>query len=760
MKERRLSAHGMNRGRTRSDWFIAKSCIILIAICLTLVARGQFTLADDQKLEGGQVNARGDDPRFRPDSFWYESVRNAPVHPASDKLVAEFLEQKKAGKKDIVGINTMCYSSPVYVAGENTPTIKVGVDRCLPFPDETYKQIAEQFGAVPIPKGATPADGDDSEMTVYQPSTDTLWEFWQMRQDASGPWQACWGGRLTGVSQSIGIFPNPFGASATGLPFVGGQLTFEELRDPGTKGAIRHAIGIALVRATDQNADSPFSWPATRTDGRGCGSPTCIPEGARFRLRASANTDTIKHPIGKMIAEAAKEYGFVVWDLAGTTSLRARNPRSYPNFNGKDLYDELWGPGGQYTVLDGFPWDQIEFLPFDWGKRPSASAVVNDENKKSRQVDEVMNRWFSPRGPGAAVMVVKNHQVVHKKGYGLASLTGERKRITGETLFQLASLSKQFTAMGIAMLVEDRKLALDASVGDLLGLNLAKAVKIHHLLYHTAGFQEYDDLLLQLGFISGWEYQYSKSPKSGLEPSLVDVLAVLRSQKLAYFPPGNEFHYSNTGYILLAAVIEKVSGKKYSAFLKERIFDQLEMTRTFVNDRDHPVPADAAHSYDFDGVGTGSDMDYTPLHKIYGHIGIYSNLDDLYKWDQALYPAAQRTKNNRPLVSDAMLETIFRSGTLRDGTTKTDYGFGWFIQENSVWHNGMWAGYRSIIVRYPRDSYTVVVLSNLATTDSSSIFRKVDETYYPPIESKIPRVIRPRESDESRNLRSRAARPR
>ena len=161
-------------------------------------------------------------------------------------------------------------------------------------------------------------------------------------------------------------------------------------------------------------------------------------------------------------------------------------------------------------------------------------------------------------------MVIKNHQVLHKKGYGLASVTGERKPITSATQFQLGSLSKQFTAMGIAMLVEDRKLTLDASVGDLLCLNSAKAVKIHHLLHHTAGFQEYDDLLLQLGFISGWEYQCSKSPKSGLEPSLVDVLTVLRSQKLAYFPPGNEFHYGNTGYILLAAVIEKVSGKKYT----------------------------------------------------------------------------------------------------------------------------------------------------------------------------------------------------
>ena len=105
-----------------------------------------------------------------------------------------------------------------------------------------------------------------------------------------------------------------------------------------------------------------------------------------------------------------------------------------------------------------------------------------------------------------------------------------------------------------------------------------------------------------------------------------------------------------------------------------------------------------------------------------------------------------------------MLETIFRSGTLRDGKTKTDYGFGWFIDNNSVWHNGMWAGYRTMIVRYPGDSYTVVVLSNLATIDSSSVFGKVDEIYYPPIDSKVPRVIRPRESDESLRLRSPAAR--
>ena len=731
--------------------------IFIVAIAVTTgIGRGVIH-ADD--LVPGAPPVPAKKPHFNKASFWYQELnRDVPLHPDSDKLTVEFLRQKKLGKNgqdDLVGINTRCFASPVYIADLSTPTIPVEVDRCESFPEEAYQQLEQQFKAVPFPAGAEPADGTDMEMTIYQPSTDTLWEFWRL-QKQDGRWKACWGGRLDCVSTTYGIWQKPFGATATGLPFIGGQITYEELKS----GEIRHAMGIALVQAKDKNADEPYSWPATRTDGCGCNGSNCIPEGIRFRLDPSINVDCLDmHPVGKVIAKAAQKYGFVVWDKADTTSLRAENPKSYA---GPDPYPSLWGEGGPSTVLNGFPWEKLQFLPLNYGISTARDTALNEWRANSNQVDELLQRWFPETGPGAAVMVIKDHQVIYQGGRGLASLTGDRKPITSKTLFQIASMTKQFTAMGIAILCDKGLLNLDDSVADRLNdcnpkeiKFTAKDVKIRHLLQHTAGLQEYHDLFQQLGMLGRLEFRSSKSVKSPFEPDIKDVLDVLKFRELAHIPPGNEYHYGNTGYILAAAVIEKVSDKKLGAFLDENIFLPLEMTSTFVNDADHPLRPCVSNSYDFDGVGSGDDIDYTPLNKIYGHVGVYTNLDDLYKWDQALYKFEKQHEPKHTLVPDDMLDQIFSSGTLNDGRTKTGYGFGWIIDSNgSVWHNGEWAGYRSIIVRYPNEGYTVVVLSNLATTDSSAIFRSIDKIYYPPTDRGLPRPTRQRNNDERLRVRS------
>ena len=297
-------------------------------------------------------------PVFDPESFWYVPIeKSVSLHPNSTNLVAAFIRQKAAGLKDIVGINTRSYSSPIYIANGDTSTITVHVDRCPDLGNADFEGLATQFKAVPVPEFAEPACGDDAEMTIYQPSSDTMWEFWRAKRTTTGEWQACWGGRMDNVSKSSGIWPNLFGATATGLPFAGGQITPEEL----DAGEINHVIGIALVQA-----DKTFSWPATHSDGVGCGGALCIPEGARFRLDPDVKVDELKiHRVGKIIARAAQKYGFVVWDKAATTSLRAKNPKSYTQIGGKDPYSKLFDPNDQWTVLDGFPWDRLQFLPFD-----------------------------------------------------------------------------------------------------------------------------------------------------------------------------------------------------------------------------------------------------------------------------------------------------------------------------------------------------------------------------------------------------------
>jgi hypothetical protein len=287
------------------------------------------------------------DAIFSPTSFWYKQIpANVTLNANSANYVKEFLRQKSA-YYGTVTINTYSYASPLYVAaaGEQTKTVKVWDCQGKGYADSN---LAAQWTAVPIPANAQPSTGTDGEMTVYQPNSNSLWEFWQTK-NVNGQWQACWGGKMSNVSNGNGLWPSPYGTTATGLPFVGGQVTADELK----RGEIRHVIGIALV---DLEKSGVFSWPATRSDG--------------FRLDPTVNVDALNmSAAGKVIAKAAQKYGFVVWDKAGAISIRAQNATSYIAQGKSDPYPALFANKAEYAVLDGFPWDKLQFLPKDFGKQ-------------------------------------------------------------------------------------------------------------------------------------------------------------------------------------------------------------------------------------------------------------------------------------------------------------------------------------------------------------------------------------------------------
>lgn len=298
---------------------------------------------------------------FSPGSFWYQEIpRDAPLHPNSANFVAEFLRQKKA-YYGTVSINTTAYACPIYVVGPDVKPVEVTEwdAQKKGFKDP---RLAAQWSAVPIPDYAEPAEGTDAEMCVYQPSTDSLWEFWQARK-VNGKWQACWGGGMTKVSENPGIWENHYGTTATSLPFMGGQITPAELR----RGTIEHVMGISLVDI--ENYDI-VSWPATRSDGYNPEKlPNRIPEGLRFRLDPSVDVEALSlPPVGKTIARAAQKYGFVVWDKAGAITLRADNPKSLTRCGGKDPYPELFGGKPAWALLEGFPWEKLQFLPMNHGR--------------------------------------------------------------------------------------------------------------------------------------------------------------------------------------------------------------------------------------------------------------------------------------------------------------------------------------------------------------------------------------------------------
>lgn len=301
------------------------------------------------------------DAVFSPTSFWYTPIPAAvPLHANSANFVKELLRQK-AAYYGTVTINTKEYASPVYTAAAGAPIVKVTQWDCQ---KKGYldTSLAEQWAAVPIPDHAVQSRGTDGEMTIYQPSSNTVWEFWQAKK-VDGKWQACWGGRLQNASTSSGVFYKHYGTTATSLPFLGGQITAEEL----ARGEIRHAIGFSVV---DAEASSIFSWPANRSDGVNPQyQSNRIPEGLRFRLDPAVNVDALPmSKAGKVIAKAAQKYGFVVWDRAGALSLRAQNAVSYTALGQSDPYPALFGGHPNYAVLNGFPWDRLQFLPMNYGK--------------------------------------------------------------------------------------------------------------------------------------------------------------------------------------------------------------------------------------------------------------------------------------------------------------------------------------------------------------------------------------------------------
>jgi hypothetical protein len=302
------------------------------------------------------------DKVFAPTSFWYTRIpADAPLHINNANYVAEFLRQKTKYYGN-VNLNTTQFTSPVYLSKPTDPIVPVTIWKCQ---TGTYLDpvLLTAWEAVPMPSFAAPSAGSDAEMTIYDKTTDSLYEFWKLRKNATtGAMEACWGGGFKNVSTSSGIF-GKYGTTATGLPFIGGQITPEEL----IRGEIRHVIGISLV---DVEHYSIRSWPALRSDGWNPNAiPNRIPEGLRFRLDPAFNVgESNLSPVAKIIAKAAQEYGFVVWDKAGAISLRMQNARTQTQLGMVDLYPLLFKGAPNYAVLNGFPWDKLQFLPMDYGK--------------------------------------------------------------------------------------------------------------------------------------------------------------------------------------------------------------------------------------------------------------------------------------------------------------------------------------------------------------------------------------------------------
>jgi CubicO group peptidase (beta-lactamase class C family) len=303
------------------------------------------------------------------------------------------------------------------------------------------------------------------------------------------------------------------------------------------------------------------------------------------------------------------------------------------------------------------------------------------------EIDVLMKRYDGDV-PGASVLVVRDGRPVIRRSYGQSNLE-DRAASTPDTNYRLASITKQFTAAAILLLVEDQKLSLDDRVKKWLPSlpSAADPVTIQQLLIHTSGIVDYEDVMA-----SGTTAQLHDS----------DVLHLLESQDTTYFSPGTSYRYSNSGYALLALVVERVSGKSFAAFLRERIFIPVGMSHTVAHEEGVSTVANRAYGYTLkDGKWTRKDQSLTSA--VLGDGGIYSSIDDLARWDAALYDSR--------LLSDESRRLAFTPHTDTD-RDDVKYGLGWRITGESLWHSGETSGFRNVIVRYPGRRLTVVILTN------------------------------------------------
>jgi CubicO group peptidase (beta-lactamase class C family) len=302
-------------------------------------------------------------------------------------------------------------------------------------------------------------------------------------------------------------------------------------------------------------------------------------------------------------------------------------------------------------------------------------------------VDALMSN-YTGGVPGAAVLVLRDGQPIVRAGYGLADVETNTPA-TPETNYRLASVTKQFTAASILLLAEEGRLKLDDRVRTWLPSlpEAAEMVMIRHLLTHTSGLIDYEDVIPE-----NFTAQLHDT----------NVLRLLETQDRTYFHPGTGYRYSNSGYALLALIVERASGKTFATFLRERIFQPLGMNNSVAYEEGISTVNNRAFGYT-EKAGRWIRTDQNQTSAVLGDGGIYSSIDDLAKWDAALYDGR--------LLRPSSLLAAFTPATHTDDP-QIEYGYGWRITGETLWHSGETVGFRNVILRYPKRHMTVVVLTN------------------------------------------------
>jgi CubicO group peptidase (beta-lactamase class C family) len=352
------------------------------------------------------------------------------------------------------------------------------------------------------------------------------------------------------------------------------------------------------------------------------------------------------------------------------------------------------------------------------------------QNPTAQQIDAVFSGLTPAHEPGLAVVVRKDGHTVFLRGYGLRDLRSNLP-IDEHTNFRLASFTKQFTAMSTMLLVHDGKLHYDTTLSDVFPEfpSYGRTITIRNLLNHTSGLMAYEDLMDKKYAGKSWE-EIPQISDAG-------VLALMEQQTGTKFPPGTKWEYSNGGYCVLAMIVEKVSGMSFAKFLHDRIFAPLKMENTVAHEYGKDQVANRAYGYTND-AGVWLETDQSPTSATLGDGGIYSSLDDLTKWDDALRNhTLLSAEEMRPAVtpenSAAVLPENVDDLPKAAGEKPLAYGFGWFLDpyrgHTRMWHYGSSIGFHTIIQRFPADNLTIIILSNRSDLDLSALSLKLADLY-------------------------------
>jgi CubicO group peptidase (beta-lactamase class C family) len=324
------------------------------------------------------------------------------------------------------------------------------------------------------------------------------------------------------------------------------------------------------------------------------------------------------------------------------------------------------------------------------GRRPRPGQTIR------QRVDELF-AGFELDTPGAAVGVVRKGQVVFQKGYGAADLR-KKTPVDADTAFHLASCGKEMTAVAVLLLVQDGRLRLDDRavryLPELRGWG--GKIRIRNLLQNASGLPD----------------PYSALEQWPGRPTVADSLRLLATWHRLDFPPGTEYAYSDSGFDLLGLIVERVAKEPFPQFMEERIFGPAGMTNTFIFDDARLSQAKRALGYDHQ-FGDWVLNDSNSLNFLYGSGEVYSTVADLARYDRALFGGAL-------LRPDLLREMVTPSET-------SSYAFGWFVDTAAdtgdlyYGHSGLWMGYTAYYLRYPRESLSVMVLSNSSDTKTESL---------------------------------------